>query len=188
MNLKFAHLQLKRLRSQRSLFVVLTCALLLINGLLAGSLLMRNERVIVLPPELKQGIWVEKEQASTSYLEEMSLYFAHLILDQTPQTASFHRDILLRYAEPSTYGALKAQLISDEERLKKDNVSIQFMPLEVTVTPGQLVVYIMGELSGYVGEKKVFQKRETYELKLILKRGRLMITSFKPCEEKTNND
>lgn len=188
MNVHFAHLKFKRLVQQRYLLVGLTVLLLLTNILLAISVFVKDERVIVLPPELKQGIWAEKGQVSTSYLEEMGVYFAHLMLDHTPSTASFQRDILLRYAVPKEYGALKAQLIADEEGLKKDNLSTQFLPLEITVTPGHTTVYITGELLGYVGEKQIFQKHETYELKLVLIRGRLMIESFKSLGDKKEND
>lgn len=178
MNINFAHLKFKRLVQQRSLLGYLILILLFSNVLLSLGVLIKNDRIVLLPPELKQGVWVEKDQVSTSYLEEMGFYFAHLMLDQTPSTAAYQRDILLRYASPKEYGALNSKLIEDEKRLKKDNLSTQFLPQTITTVPGEMTLHIHGDLLGFVGDRQVFQNNKTYELKVNLVRGRLMIESF----------
>jgi conjugal transfer pilus assembly protein TraE len=160
--------------------LVCGCAVLSTVSILEGiALIFKSEHVVIVPPELTQSFWIEKNRASSAYLEEMGLFFISLILDNSPASSAYQRDIILRYALPQNYSALKAQLLSDEARLKKENLSTHFRPLDVKVSQPNNHVEITGDLMGFVGDKKIFQARETYLLVLLFKKGRLFIQSFK---------
>jgi conjugal transfer pilus assembly protein TraE len=166
------------LLKQRNIFITAAAILLACNLLLSLSTFWRTEKVIVVPPEVKQSFWVEGGKISNSYLEEMTLFFAHLILDASPITASYQRDVLLRYATPESYGTLKTQLLEDEKRLIKDNLSISFRPASVVVDNAKLEAQITGDIIGYVGSQRISQTRETYKICYQYVQGKLLILSF----------
>lgn len=170
--------RLSDLRFQRNILAGACIVLLGINMIQSLSLFFRHERVIITPPQLTQGFWVEGNSFSPQYLEEMALHYAHFLLDVTEKNVLYQGDILLRYVTPDAYGAFKARLLEDEKRLKKNNLSTRFSPSDVAISPDQLRVDITGELMSYVGDKKISQVRETYQFKFQSQSGRLLIAAF----------
>lgn len=178
MKLQFLNNRLKDLGQQRNLLISFVVFLAVVSVFQSIALVFKSDHVVIVPPELKQGYWVEKNRASQAYLEEMGVFFAHLVLDNSPRSAAYNREVLLRYALPSAYGHLKRQLLEDEKRLQKDHLSTSFQPNSVKVNPHTNVVEIQGDLMGYVGNKRVSQTRDTYLLKLKFQKGRVFLVSF----------
>jgi type IV conjugative transfer system protein TraE len=164
---------------QQRLLLLLLCTLFGCVGVLQGiALLLKDERVVLVPPELKQQVWVEKGRASESYLEEMGLFFVHLALDVSPSSAAYQREVLLRYASPEQFSPLKRQLLEDEVRLKKENLSTTFRPSSVKVSRSEGQLEVTGDLIGTVGDQRVFQIRETYQVQLRFYKGRLFLSGL----------
>lgn len=170
--------RLRDLRFQRNILAGACTVLLGINTVQGLCLFFRHDRVIITPPQLTQGFWVEGNQFSPQYLEEMALHYAHFLLDVTEKNILYQGDILLRYVTPDAYGTFKARLLEDEKRLKKNNLSTRFSPSDVAISPDQLRVDITGELMSYVGDKKISQVRETYQFMFQNQSGRLLIAAF----------
>lgn len=179
MKIRLFNTRLGDLFHQRNLLLSLVAVLLVINGIQALFTLFRNERIIVVPPDLSQKIWLEKNKVSASYLEEMALVFADLILESSPTSAAYKRDIILRHTVSEGYGALKRTLLEDEKRLKKEHVTTSFQANAIKVDPHKLIVDISGDLLRFVGEKRISQSRDTYRFQFDYKVGRLLIKSFK---------
>ncbi len=152
--------------------------LLGVNLLLVLMLFNAKERVVVIPPQLNTSVWTEKGGVSQSYLEEMAVFFAKQILDVTPSTASFQREHLLRYVDPSFYNALRKKMIEEEEHYKKDNISMSFRPLSVAVNTKLLQATITGLLQQYVANKFVHQTKEVYQIGFSYQVGQLLIKNF----------
>lgn len=159
-------------------FLMGLCAVLLMIALLQSIFLFtKNERVIITPPELQQSYWVEGNHFSNSYLEEMALFLAHLLLDVTQDNIIAQGEVALRYASPECYGTLKGKLLSDEKRLKKHQLSLHFIPKSIVfVKP--LSIDIQGYLASYVGAQRISQVPETYRVTFSQKRTRLFLESF----------
>jgi len=170
--------RLKDLLQQRNLLLFLIMGLLMLNVMQATLALFRDERIVVIPPDSRQEFWVLKDKVSASYLEEMSVFFADLILETTPSGAAFRRDIILRHASPRGYGDLKTKLLEDEKRLKKAHLSTSFQPMDIKVDPNRLSVEITGDLTRYIGNKRISQARDTYRFEFEYKHSRLLIKSF----------
>lgn len=170
--------RLSDLKFQRNVLAGVCVALLGINATQSLCLFFRHDRIIVTPPQLTQGFWVEGNRFSPQYLEEMALHYAHFFLDVTEKNILYQGDILLRYVTPEAYGTFKAKLLEDEKRLKKNNLSTRFSPSEVAISPDQLTVDLSGELMSYVGDKKISQVRETYQIKFQNQSGHLLIAAF----------
>lgn len=178
MDLRINQHRLSDLKFQRDAIAGVCAILLGINAAQSLWLFFRHERVVITPPQLSQGFWVEGNRFSPHYLEEMALHYAHFLLDVTEKTILYQGEIIMRYVVPEAYGAFKAKLLADEKRLKKNQLSTRFAPSDVAIAPERLSVEITGELMSYVGDKKISQVRETYRFQFYSQSGRLLIKSF----------
>lgn len=178
MDLHLNQHRLGDLKFQRNTIAGLCAVLLGINAIQTLSLFFRQERVIITPPQLSQGFWVEGNRFSPQYLEEMALHYAHFLLDVTEKSILYQGEIILRYVVPESYGAFKAKLFEGEKNLKTNHLSTRFTPSDVMISPEQLRVDITGELMSYVADKKISQARETYRFQFHNQSGRLLIKDF----------
>ena len=179
MDKRFKTTRISSLSMQRNSLAGLSLSLLVIAVLQSFLLLFKNSQTIILPPEVKQSFWVEGNRFSPIYLEEQGMYFTHLLLDVSASNILAQGEILLRYVESSHYGEFKNRLFQEEQRLKRDNLSLNFVACECEVFPGEMAVEITGDLNGYVSSKKISNHRETYRLEFSGVKGRLFLKSFK---------
>ncbi|AIL12624.1 hypothetical protein IM40_02330 [Candidatus Paracaedimonas acanthamoebae] len=176
---KLQHLRLHDLLRHRNYLTFIVSGLLGSNILLTFALCTQSERVVLVPPHLTGPVWVERSQVSPQYLEEMALFFGSILLNKTPQSAPYLHELLLRYVDASSIGKLKHQLREEEERYQKSGLSTSFYPKKVTVQEKGLQVDLFGEMIGYVSQKCIFQREETYRFTFSYDHGRLLITSFR---------
>ena len=186
MKRRLEKIRLRSLLAKNAKMCWLVAALLAVNSAQALYILTKSERTVLVPPELSQEVWVEKGRVSASYLEEMTLFLTTLILDASPSSSAFQRDVVLRYVDSASYASVKRYLLNDEERLKKLSLSTSFKPTQVHVDTASNKVRIVGELMGYVGGRRVSQVKEMYELKFTFKKGRLWLSEFQLVEEKND--
>lgn len=178
MNLRFQKANLSRMQWQRNALGVLSAGLLVVVVLETILLLFKDTKTILLPAESKQGYWVEGNKFSASYLEEQGMYFTHLLLDVSPANILDQGEVLLRYVDSKAYGEFKAKLLHEEQRLKRDSLSLNFIAVEAQVFPKDLALEITGDLNGYVAGKKISTHRETYRVEFSSYKGRLFLKSF----------
>lgn len=178
MDLQLNQHRLSDLKFQRNTVAGICAVLLGINTIQSLYFFFRHERVVITPPQLTQGFWVEGNRFSPQYLEEMALHYAHFLLDVTEKSVLYQGEIILRYVVPESYGIFKAKLLEDEKNLKSNHLSTLFAPSDVVISPDQLRVEITGELMSYVADKKISQHRETYRFQFHNQSGRLLIKDF----------
>lgn len=179
--------RLSHIQVQRNFLVGLCVLLSLIMLLQTWLLCFKQERVIISPPELTQSYWVEGNRFSNSYVEEMALFFAHLLLDVTESSLIPQGEVLLRYVIPDSYGAFKSKLLQDHKRLKQQQLSLHFSPQSSKfVKP--LTLDLSGILTSYVAAQKVGQVKETYRIKLIPKKGRLFLAEFAVVQAESQHE
>lgn len=156
----------------------------LVNVLLVWAIvtLAGSGRTIVLPPSVEKSFWVEKDNVSGSYLEQMAGFIGYLALQSSPGTVDYQNKVLLEYVSPSTYGQLKQEMDYAAERLKKGNVSQTFVPKSYEVNASRKVVLIQGVMTTYVNEKQVAQKEVSVQVGFELVYGKLYVKSFKEVE------
>lgn len=175
MNFKFKQDCLETAQRQRNILGGLSAVLLLVTLLQTILLCFKSTQTIILPPETKQSFWVEGNRFSPVYLEEQGMYFAHLLLDVSPANILAQGEILLRYVDTKSHGVFKTRLFKEEQRLKRDNLSLNFVAVECEVFPEHLAVEITGDLNGYVSHKKISTHRETYRFEFASIKGRLFL-------------
>lgn len=178
--MKFTYFQQRfgRLHGQRNALLALVVVLLTVNVLQTVLLCVKREKTIIVPPELRQEFWVAGNRFAPSYLEEMGLFFTHLLLDVSPCNIMAQGEIVLRYVDSAFYGDFRRKLLEDEGRLKKDNLSLVFTPVHCEVFPGAMALEITGDLSSYMASKKVATHRERYRLEFTHHYGRLHLKRF----------
>lgn len=167
---------LEKLIKQRNAFLVLSLGMMLANILTASLLFFKNERIVIVPAYFKQTFWTEGELVSDSYIEEMSLFFTKLMLDTTPDSHKYRRDVILRYVAPKYYHELEKKLIAEAERLYKEGVTTSFMPKEVKVKA--LGAEVTGLLISYISGTRVGEVKETYQLQFGNTGGIFMLENF----------
>ena len=185
MKFLFRQKRLSHLNVQRNFFVGFSALLLFVVFLQTLFLFFKNEKIIISPPELNQSYWIEGDRFSRSYLEEMAYFFTHLMLDVSESSVLSQGEILLRYVLPESYGNFKTKLLSDEKRLKKQQLSLCFSPKTIEFRE-PLAADITGILSTYVGSQKISSNQETYRIGFVQQKGRLFLKSFetiKPSQE-----
>ena len=172
---------LKELR-QRNRALALTLGGV-ISGLLIALLiivkLIGMERTIVVPPTINKTFWVTQDRVSKEYLEQMASFVAWLILDVTPATVDWKKDVLLNYAAPEQHGALKSRQEVEAERLKRINASTFFLPQQLVANDQDQTVAIRGRLRTQVNGQETATDTKAYLAEFQYAGGRVHLKAFK---------
>lgn len=164
--------------NQRNQIAILSVMMAISNLILVVHLFSSKERVVIVPAQVNTEMWTERKAVSREYLEEMSLFFAHLLFDNSAHSMPFQRDVILRNVDPPMYNQLKHKLANEEERYKKENLSTTFRPTKIVINTTKLQAVISGLLTSYVGGKQIQQINDTYVIEFRYDAGRLFIKSF----------
>jgi len=143
-----------------------------------------REKIVVVPPEIQKSFWVTSSKVSPEYLSEMVMFLNSLYLNVTPSNAAMQHTVLLHYVDPSVYEKIKVQLITMQDRLKKEHVTLSFQPSHIKVDNQKLMAEVSGDLQYTVGSILLTPRPVIYHWGFNYQQGRLRITSFP--EEKQN--
>lgn len=177
--------------SKRLARIDLTFQQLLIAGLLILSLslvfiLVRSEvkvRTVLVPPEIPKAVWVDADQASATYLEQMGNFLIQMVLNSSGSSADYQGKLLKKYTCPSVLGSLDVQIKENTIRLKRDNATTLFQPREFHVDAVANKVVARGEFGVFVGDKRVSNASKVYLMTFELENGRICVARL----EETND-
>jgi len=170
----------RRVRERNRLFIGFAVASLL--ALLLGFsvfCLVGRERVVIVPPIVNRDFWVETDTVSDSYLEQMSEFFAGLLLNVNPNSFKTRAEHLLQHVAPNAYPMLKTQLVERQLELERRAMSTAFYPLSFKIDKSKLLVELKGELKILVGNSAVESQTKTYHIQFSQHQGRLYIQQFR---------
>lgn len=186
MEKRIYHSKLIRLVKNKNKLVLLIIGLVfvLIVQSVCIFVIRNQERIIVVPPNVRRSFWVSQNKVSRVYLEEMTRFFSNLLLNETPETFREQQNVLLRYVLPESYGVLKARWLREEDKIKQEQISSAFFPVDIMVNENNLTADIYGELDLFSGDSKPIAKQVHYRIHYILKNGHVLIKAF--TEEKLN--
>ena len=181
MKLSSLHAQVSGSRRAAVLLVGCLGASLLANVLLSAlSLRMSGrERTVLVPPGISKSFWVEADAVSPEYLEQMAYFLLQLTLDVTPQSVDHQSRLLLRYASPAAYGDLHSTLFAAAERLKRDGAATVFSPQELIVEQSTQRVGVRGQLTTFIGDRRVADTARGYALEFEYRGGRIFLKSLR---------
>jgi conjugal transfer pilus assembly protein TraE len=187
MNIKFFKSKLAKLIEQRNGFMVLALGLMvlcLIFILLVFRLVGR-ERIIISPPVVNKSFWVTNSEVSVEYLSEMTIFFAYMRLNVTPENVDYQHEALLRFVDSSYYGTFKGQLVAQRDHLVDEHINTAFYPAQVKVDAKKLRVLISGNIHSSISDEKFAPRYVTYEIVYTYNQGRLLIKLFNKIYENT---
>lgn len=156
------------------MLLIATCIQSIVIFYLAG-----REKIIIVPPQLEQTVWLKGDKASRSYLEQMTLFFSSLALNVTPDNAAFKHQKLLRFIDPRIYSALKTKLAKDADVLKKRNISTVFQPVNLAINKEHLITEIEGDFITLVGQTQTSAIRKKYRTRFVNRQGQWFISEFR---------
>ena len=188
MKQRFYNLSLQKMMRQRNQVLIAGSLLVISNLILSGLLLFSSQRVVIIPASPAKSFWVDGSRVSVEYLEEMALFFAQQILDVSPASAAYQRDVVLRYTDPSYYNALKKRLTEEEARYQGGQLATSFKPVQIKVNEGQFSAEITGDLVSYVGGRMSSSARECYLIRFGYQQGRLLVTQFTLSSQGADHD
>jgi len=145
---------------------------------LSNVYLIGKERIVIVPPVVSQEFWVASNTVSDSYLEQMSQFFAGLLLNVTPNTFGANAEHLLQNVVPENHAAVKSQLVQQKFEIERRGMTTSFHPASFKIDRKNLCVEIKGELRILVGNAALESKTRTYRIKFVHQYGRLFIQSF----------
>lgn len=160
-------------------FSLLAFLALLVLVLLGKS---TSTKTIFIPPNANAAgkpFWVADAGASPEYFQMTADYVAQLALTGDAKNAPYNLDRLLAIAHPAIKGALKAQMDAVALKMRKENLTQVFYPLEYTVGDNKPVVAIKGTLKTWVGDKLISSRDTLYRLAFSIETGRIYLTEFK---------
>lgn len=184
MRLKVFNNNILKLKKQRNISMIFGLGMMVSNFFLLFIIITSNHKTYLVPPYLNQQVWASNNQVSKSYLEEMSLFYSHLLLEVSPSSAPYKRDVLLKHVSPQYYGALKGKLISDENRYTKENLTTSFKVVSLEVNEEKMEVTLEGVLDSYIASKKIKQSKDKYLISYKYELGNLQIDKFKLLESR----
>ncbi len=180
--------RLQNLIAQRNGYLVLAAALALISLILVICVcrMINRERIVIVPPVIQQGFWVNSQTVSPEYLSQISSFLVQLRLNMTPSSAEYQREMLLRYTDPAYYGQLKNELVEEADHLAQTHTSLIFYPVDISVDVSHLTAQISGDFSATVSNMPLPVQRLSYRLSFRYAQGRLWLQSFQEITDKTH--
>jgi conjugal transfer pilus assembly protein TraE len=154
------------------LSALLLCLVIILN-------LIGTERTVVVPPSIDKTFWVTRDHASRAYLEQMGSFIAWLILDVTPASIDWKKDVLLNYVAPEQHGAMKSRQEIEAERLKRINASTYFLPQQLIANESEQNVVVRGRLRTMVNGQETATETKAYLVEFQYAGGRMHLKSFK---------
>lgn len=152
---------------------VLLCLVVIVS--IVGS-----DRTVIVPPNIDRTFWVTKEKASREYLEEMASYVAWLVLDVTPTTVDWKKNVLLNWVAPDQHAAMKTKMDIEAERLRSNNATTFFLVQQLAADEAKQSVVVTGRLRRQINGADVTDpETRSYLAQFQYAGGRVHIQSFK---------
>lgn len=140
----------------------------------------KKERIVIVPPVVSQPFWVDDYAVSPTYLEQMGSLMGSLLLSNSAESLSAHREMILRLVHPSGYTTIRQYLIGEEEHLKKHHGNYHFHVQETKLNVPKHTIVLTGTRESYVSGKCVDQAKESYIFRFKFYNGRYLLVS---CEK-----
>lgn len=155
---------------------------LVINVLLAGTILMKSETTttVLVPMSLASSpdLQITNTHVTSEYLQLVARDLLTLVTYNTPANVDSHRDALMKYVSPASFGAIDAELLRQARHIKDKRASLLFDVQEVEVDLNGLSVAFTGIRRTLIGQRETQTERLTYRLTLTLAGGRLYLQSI----------
>ena len=155
------------------------CALTLLGNIMLASCILMNERqTYIIPAHFNKEMLLSNKRLSTSYLEEMSVFYLDLLLGLNEDNIGYNSSLVLRHIHPSFYHKISKFLAEEAKRYKEYRLSTHFKLTKLEVDDKNLVAEASGVLTSYFGNSGKSSDSVRYKLEYDYSAGVLTIKSF----------
>jgi conjugal transfer pilus assembly protein TraE len=109
----------------------------------------------------------------------MGSFVAWLVLDVSPSSIDWKKDILLGYVDPEQYGALKTRQEVEAERLKRINAATAFAPQQLVSSEDSQSLVVRGRLRTLVNGVETANDLKAYRIEFAYAGARMHVAAFK---------
>lgn len=164
---------------QRNILLFLLLVLLVCVFILSVCLLLKSSKTVIVPASLSREVMLENGSAfSDEYLEEMSMFFAHLLFDLNAFNVVHNSHILLRHVDSDSYHVLSEYFKVEEQKCKKYNLVTKYNIQKIRILEGGKGVELEGILESRFANDFVQRSNAKFVLEYGNIAGRLVIIGF----------
>lgn len=172
-----AHQRSQSLLRQRKVLVVAAAASFLANLALLTALSGRD-REVILQPVTTRPLAISSSGVSADYLELVTRDVALMLLNRSPTGLDYWMEQILKVADPSAYGALKAELVKIVTEQRGSDLAQAFVITGMTVDPRNLSSTVEGDLKTFVGGQVIASEKKRFRFGWTYVGLRLSLSSF----------
>lgn len=148
----------KETLKQRNILAIAVLVQIIIILMLSVAVVVRKERVIVIPPRLDNPFYQEGDMVAPSLMRELSLFIVHLLLDVNPDNVNHNfRVVLDQYVSAEGYDFMRSWFARERDRIKDERVSTTFHPKDIEVK--DLNVVVEGQVTRKVSGSELDHKK-----------------------------
>ncbi|SEA87071.1 TraE/TraK family type IV conjugative transfer system protein [Rubrimonas cliftonensis] len=133
--------------AQHRVLIVLFGVLVVMTVALATmgiSLVRREQIVVVAPPVLDREMAIGRSSADIDYKRAWAVFVAETLGDITPANLAFMRETVERLVDASIYREVTDRLEAELDKVRRDQLSISFLPHRVLVEEDRDRVFVHG--------------------------------------------
>jgi conjugal transfer pilus assembly protein TraE len=157
-----SHANAQALLRQRNLLLLLVLGLALLVLLLFGLVGTKDREVVLAPAGIGRPLTISSAGVSTDYLEMVTRDIAYMTLNRSPSGLDYWMESVLRVADASAYGELRAQLVKLVSEQRGSDIAQSFAMTKMIVDPKALTSEVTGELRTFVGAQVISKEVKTY--------------------------
>ena len=189
MNINQAAKELEFRTGVKKLVFVLLGASIFSNALL-GIMAIANKnthRETLTPPTIQKSFWVDGENVSPEYLEQMGKFLLDLAVNNTPLNCETNRSALLKYTGSGSYGAISAQTAANCKIIEKSRLSNFFSASNIAIKAGEKAIVFNGSMTRWLNDKRMPDRAGAYRIKLGYSGGRIYLSEIVEIDPKLSD-
>lgn len=161
-------------------FFLKVLLLLLAFGFIANAtFLKKHEKIILVPPTLREPTALDKENVPIHYLEQMGIFFATLAGNLSPSSAEYQASVLAQYAPHEQEVA--RELVGTASYIKKYNIYQSFYPEAVSVTGSNpYTIKVSGKVERRISNTIISREKVDYIMEVSYNNYRVFLKSIYP--------
>jgi conjugal transfer pilus assembly protein TraE len=141
--------------------------------------LMKENKVVIVPPVYSDKLFVSGTDASDEYLSSIGNFISFLMLTYSPATARTQFSHFLKFCSPEAFPKFKAILYSLADKIETTQVSSVFYPQRISVNRAEKVLEILGLLNQWTSNHQfITNEVKRYRIKYKIQNGFFMVENF----------
>ena len=164
-------------------FFLRSVTLLLGISLVITTLMLsiKNERILLVPPQMTKEFWIERDRVSPEYIEQMGVFIATLVGNLSPGNAEFNVNMLIKhYLDPGRNNPeAMRELLRQAAYIKKNNITQAFFPSSISIVDSaNMRVRVEGSNIINIGTTRISGEKVSYLIKFNARDYKLYVEEF----------